>query len=394
MKDAPAPTQAQPTDPAPLPPRTIFIAALATALVGQFGLIFSAFLLPFAVAQGRVDAVKASEILACEFTAFFLTALLASSVRRFHPARIAFLACAGYAIGSFAAAATSDFYLFTAARTLCGIAGGAVMVSANRAVASHHSYERIFAFVLIGTSVFGVFALVTVPGIFEYYGSSLTYVTLGGLAVIAAMLAPWLTTGTRSVERTGMNFGLAGFVMLAAYFFSRLSDAALWPYNERFGDRVGMGASVIGFVFAGSAIVSVVGPLIALRVRKLAGVVLLVSAALLAKAAAPSLMTVYPSQLTFVIAQFTVTLTYVIAGQILLTFFSKIDATGRLAGLAGTVGLAADAGGLGVAGQSFAAGSFEGIAIASGGIGVVAWALCLFALVKQARNERSAPFSG
>ncbi|MFM9976454.1 MAG: hypothetical protein ACKVOP_00205 [Sphingomonadaceae bacterium] len=392
--DSDAPIEAQPTGAATLPPRTVFIAALATALVGQLGLIFSAFLLPFAMAQGRVDAVKASEILAFEFTAYFLTALLASSVRQFHPARTALFACIGYAIGSFASAATSDFYLFAAARTLCGIGGGAVMVSANRAVASHIGYERIFAFVLIGTSVFGVFGLVTVPGIFENYGSSLTYATLGMLAVVAAMFAPWLATGTRSIERVSMNFGLAGFVMLSAYFFSRLSDAALWPYNERFGERVGMGASVIGFVFAGSAIVAVVGPLVALRFRKLLGVALLFSAVLLAKAASPTLMTTYPSQATFVIAQFTITLTYVIAGQLFLTFFSKIDATGRLAGLAGTVGLAADAGGLGVSGQSFAAGSFDGIAIASGAIGIAAWVLCLFALIRQARNERSVAIGG
>ncbi len=363
------------------------IAALAVSILGQISLLFSAFLLPLAMQQANVADGVASEILAVEFGAYFLAALGSSFVRRFNPRTVALLASLLLSVGSFLAAMSDEPIVFSVARTICGAAGGLVMVSASRAIASHEGFEKIVAFVLIGTSIFGIAALVVVPWIFQVYGSAPTYVVFGIFGLVTAILCPLLRVGTRTVSRTSLNFGTAAFVLLLAYFFSRLSDAALWPYNERFGARVGFEEGVIGVIFAVSAIVSIVGPFLALRARRGAAIVMLFSGALLAKAFAPFLMTTLPVPLTFVVTQMIVTLMYVTVQQIFISRFAAIDATGRLAAFGVTTGLAADAAGLWVSGESFARGSFGGIAIASASLGVVAAILALVALALAARRN-------
>jgi MFS family permease len=361
------------------------IAALAVSILGQLSLLFSAFLLPLAMQQAKVNDAVASEILSMEFGAYFLAALGSSFVRRFNPRKVALLASLLLSVGSFLAAMSGEPIVFSVARIICGVAGGLVMVSASRAIASHEDYEKIVAFVLIGTSIFGIGALVVVPAIFQAYGSSPTYAVFSILGLITAFLCPLLQVGTRTVSRTSLNFGNAAFILLSAYFFSRLSDAALWPYNERFGARVGFEAGAIGIIFAMSAIISVVGPFIALRAKTGAAIVMLFTGALLAKAFAPFLMTALPVPATFVGAQMIVTVMYVTVQQIFISRFAAIDATGRLAALAVTAGLAADATGLWVSGESFARGSFGGVAIASASLGVVAAILALVALAFAAR---------
>jgi MFS family permease len=348
--------------------------------LGQISLLFSAFLLPLAMQQAKVGDAVASKILAMEFGAYFLAALGSSFAKRFNPPKVALLASVLLTTGSFLAAIDDALVVFSISRIMCGIAGGLVMVSASRAIASHENYEKIVAFVLIGTSIFSIVALVIVPTIFEVYGSAATYTVFGFFGVITAMLCPFLQMGTRIVAKTSLNFGAPAFILLSAYFFSRLSDAALWPYNERFGARVGFEAGAIGVIFAIGAIISVVGPYVAMRAKTGAAIMMLFSGALLAKAFAPFLMTTLPVPATFVLAQMVVTVMYVTALQIFISRFAAIDATGRLASFAVTTGLAADAVGLGVSGESFARGSFGGIATASASLGVVAAILALAAL--------------
>jgi MFS family permease len=367
------------------------IAALAVSILGQISLLFSAFLLPLAMQQAKVGDGVASEILAMEFGAYFLAALGSSVVRRFNPRKVALLASLLLSVGSFMAAMSVEPVLFSVARIICGAAGGLVMVSGSRAIASHEGYEKIVAFVLVGTSIFGIAALVVVPTIFQVYGSAPTYAVFGILGLVAALLCPFLQVGTRTVSRSSLNFGAAAFILLSAYFFSRLSDASLWPYNERFGARVGFEAGAIGVIFAVSSIVSVVGPFLALRAKTGAATVLLFSGALLAKAFAPFLMTALPVPSTFVGTQMIVTVMYVTVQQIFISRFAAIDATGRLAAFAVTTGLAADATGLWVSGESFARGSFGGIAIASASLGVVAVILALAALAFAARATPDRP---
>ena len=361
------------------------IAALAVSILGQLSLLFSAFLLPLAMQQARVGDGVASEILAMEFGAYFSAALVSSFVRRFNPRKIALLASIMLSVGSFLAAMSGEPVVFSVARILCGTAGGLIMVSGSRTIASHEGYEQIVAFVLIGTSVFGIVGLVVVPAIFQAYGSAPTYAVFGFLGLITAILCPLLQVGTRTVSRSTLNFGKVAFILLAAYFFSRLSDAALWPYNERFGARVGFEAGAIGIIFAISSVISVLGPFIALRAKTRASIVMLFSGALLAKAFAPFLMTAMPVPATFVVAQMVVTVMYVTVQQIFISRFAAIDSTGRLAALAVTTGLAADATGLWVSGESFAYGSFGGIAIASASLGVVAVLLSMIAMAFAAR---------
>lgn len=375
------------------PSHMVFAAATATTIVGQLGLVFAPFLVLLAMRQTGLDDASASRIIASEFIAYLVTALIASSTRRFHHSRIALFASGAYAAGSLAAALATDPGVFTAARILCGIGGGAVMVSANRLIASHLNYDRLFATAIIGTAVFAIAGLLIVPAILQYLGSTAAYMALGTLGIFAALLSSFMIPGSRVPERNGMNFGLAPWIMLAAYFLSRLCDALLWPYIERFGESVGMDTTAVGIVLSGATVVAIAGPLIALRVHCLYGLMLLFATALLAKSIAPLLMAALPNVAVFVASQLVVSFSLVLAGQLFLTHFSAVDASGRLAGLGGTVGLLADAGGVVLSNEAYAAGGYSGVATSSAAAGLLAIILCLpalFAWMRPARQRAAA----
>jgi len=369
------------------PARRLYASVIACTIVGQLGLVFAPFLLPLAMQQAHVGDLAASRILSAEFAAYLVTALAASSVRAFNSSRVAVMACAAYAGGSFASAISTEAGGFCVARLVCGMAGGAVMVAANRAIASHPAYERLLAAAIMGTLVFATLGLSIVGALLENFGPSSTYATLGVVGAVAACLSPFMLIGGREVRLAGLDFGWVAYALLAAFFFSRLSDAVLWPYTERFGERVGLGSGQVGVILALSVLVAVAAPVIALRVRSERGITALFSTAIAAKAGMPLAMTLFATASVFAAAQFVVSFSLILVGQLFMTRFSAIDPTGRLAGFGGTAGLAADAVGVAVAGQSFALDSFRGIAVGSGLLGVAGLLICLVALSARRRRH-------
>jgi len=375
------------TDAAVSPPRIVFAAVTAATIVGQLGLIFAPFLVLLAMRQTGLNDDVVSRIIAGEFVAYLLTALFASSTRTFPHARVTMIAALAYASGSFIAAYVTDPDIFAGARILCGIGGGAIMVSANRLIASHLKFDRLFAFAIIGTAIFAIVGLLLVPAALQEYGSGTTYITLGAFALVAAALSRGMVAGSRVPKKSGLRVGVAPWFMLAAYFLSRLCDALLWPYIERFGERVGIDTFAVGAVLSGATILAIVGPLIALRTNRFSQVIALFVFALVGKSVAPLAMAASPTVAAFVGTQFTVSFCLVLAGQLFLTHFSAVDAGGRLAGLGGTVGLLADAFGVVLAGMAFSAGGFTGVAAASAAAGLIAVLLCVPALVFGRHND-------
>lgn len=371
-------------------PRSVYAGVAAATVMGQFGIIFAPFLLPFAMAHLGIENLVASRLIAGELLVYLVTALVTSSPARFNARPVAVTGCALYAVGSFATALAPGVELFLLARLLCGIGGGMALVAANRATASHHNYDRLLAVALVSVIVVAVVSLVLVPTVYEQFGAWAAYTALGTLAAAAAAISFGVRQGERVVGRSGgLRFGVAAWLLVGAYFLSRLSDAALWPYIETFGGRVGFGPSAVGVILAATTLISIVGPLLALRVKAFAGIIVLFLGTLAGKAAVPLIMLLIPNQPAYVVAQIILATTIVLTGQLFLTRLSSIDAGGRLVGFGSTAGIAADTGGLPVTAEVFAAGSFVGVAALSAGIGVLALVLCAIAFVGHVRTART-----
>jgi MFS family permease len=371
-------------------PRGVYAGVAAATVMGQFGIIFAPFLLPFAMAHLGVENLVASRLITCELLVYLVTALVTSSPSRFSARPVAVIGCALYAAGSFATAMAPGVELFLLARLFCGIGGGMALVAANRATASHHNYDRLLAVALVTVIVVAVGSLLLVPTIFEQSGASAAYIALGSLAAVAAAISFGVRRGNRIVGRPhGLRFGAAAWLLVGAYFLSRLSDAALWPYIETFGGRVGFGPSAVGVILAGTTLLSVAALVFALRIKVFGGIVALFLGTLLAKAAVPLIMLLSPDQPSYVVAQIILAATVVLAGQLFLTRLSLIDSGGRLAGFGSTAGIAADTGGLPVTAEVFAAGSFAGVAALSAGIGVLALVICAIAFASHVRIARA-----
>jgi predicted MFS family arabinose efflux permease len=360
-------------------PPTLFIAAAAANIVGQLNIILTSFLLPFSMKQLHISNLAASKLITAELFVYLVTALVASTVRRFSPKPVAVIGCVLYMVGSFGAALSVESSTFIISRLFCGVGGALALISANRSMASHHAYAKLLSVSIIASVAFAVVALVAIPAIFEWIGSVAAYVALGAVAALAGLASFGLSQGYREVPiGIGLNFGVAAWLLVVAFFLSRLSDGVLLPHVESFGVRVGLGPTSVGIVLAAVTFPSVIAVVLATRIVTARGLLMLILAALLIKLSGAILMQLLPNLLGFSIAQLATSVGYVLAAQLFLTRFSEIDANGRLAGFANTAGLAADTSGLAFGSQVFATASFVGVTWLTVAIAVGAILLCSY----------------
>lgn len=386
-RDLPFSSEAGPKD----PQLSVFIGVSGANIVGQFGIVFAPFLIPFATKHLAIDSLSASRLISIELFALLVTSLVASSVRSFAPRAASVAGCLLYAIGSFAAAASQDTGVFAAARASCGIGCGLALVSVNRAAASHHAYKKLVTIAVIVIVAVATAALIVVPAVFELYGAPAAYASLGGLALLCSTASVGLSRGDRKpTEGRATDLGAGPWILLGAFFLSRLSDASILPFVEFFGSRVGFGASAVGLVLAVTTLLAIIGPLIAMRADSRDALFRLFVATLAVKSGATALMFFVPTQQAYVVAQTLTSCTVVLAGQLFLTRFAFFDFSGRLGGFASTSGLAADAIGLTLAAQVFAAASFGGTTLLTAGIGVGSVLLCCVAFLSDPRPPAKA----
>jgi predicted MFS family arabinose efflux permease len=361
------------------PPQTLFIAAAAANIVGQLNIILTSFLLPFSMQQLHISNLAASKLITAELFVYLVTALVASTVRRFSPKPIAVAGCVLYAMGSFGAAFSNEPLTFIICRLFCGVGGALALISANRSMASHHEYAKLLSAAIIASVAFAVVALVAIPALFEWIGSVAAYVALGSVASIASLASLGLSKGSREIPvGIGLNFGAAAWLLVIAFFLSRLSDGVILPHVESFGVRVGLGPTTVGIVLAAVTFPSVIAVVLAARIVTAKGLLMLILAALLVKLSGAILMQLSPNLVGFSIAQLATSVGYVLAAQLFLTRFSEIDANGRLSGFANTAGLAADTSGLAFGSQVFATASFAGVTWLTAAIAVSAILLCSY----------------
>jgi len=323
--------------------------------------------------------LAASKLITAELFAYLVTALVASMVRRFPLKPVAVIGCVLYMVGSFGAALSTESSGFFVSRIFCGVGGALALISANRSMASHHEYEKLLSVSIIASVAFAVVALVAIPAIFEWIGSEAAYVALGSVAALAGLASFGLSRGSREVPiGIGLNFGIAAWLLVVAFFLSRLSDGVFLPHVESFGFRVGLGPPSVGIVLAAVTLPSVVAVVLSTRIVTARGLSVLILAALTIKLSGVIIAQFVPNLFGFSIAQLATSVGYVLTSQLFMTRFSAIDANGRLSGFASTAGLAADTSGLAFGSQVFATASFAGVTWLTVAIAVGAILLCSY----------------
>lgn len=370
------------------PKVSLFAAASAALIVGQFTTNLVPFLLLVSIRQAGLDETSASFLLSAEFAGFLLAALLVGAAKWASPRIIATLACLSYAVASLASGWADNMWLLMVTRTICGLAGGAAMASATRAMSSHEKYGPLIAVALVSGTMFGATALTVIPLFLESNGPKGVY---GFLAVVALVCMPFclgLSTGARvSVDISQAKAALTkvGVALLAAYACIRFSDSTLWPFAERFGAKAGLDEETTGLVLGVVTLLALTAPFVAMRAKLPRHQFIFFACAAGAKALSVILIVTSGHPIGYALGQAAAIYTLILVMQLAMSGFAYIDATGRLAVLGGIIAMVCDAAGPLVSGIVFKFQSFIGIASLSSAFSFAAMAMMAFLVFRMSK---------
>ncbi len=357
--------------------------AVATVLfVGQSATNFSPFLLRAAMLHVGISEAVAAMMIAIEFVAFLVAALVVARIAPNRPAPVAMFACLTYALGGLCSAAAGDPWQFGAARLICGIGEGTAMAITARVMASHATFERLVAISVLGGTLLASIGLFVLPIAIEEVGTAETYIGLASVGFVAAATSGGLTLGARIQKAASSALSRPILIVLAAYLLSRVSDSSVWPFAERLGSRASLTAEDVGTVLAAVTVLALAAPFVAMRAPSSVKLLLL-GTAILIKACTALLMLIWPNASIFIAAQALQIFALVMTLQLAMTWFADADPGGRVAIVGGVVGMIADATGPAAAGLSFAAWGLTGIV----GVSLVSGAIGAFLLLVGGQDK-------
>jgi len=170
-------------------------------------------------------------------------------------------------VGSLATAASHGYLSITAARVCVGFGEGLAIAVSFAALGSAANPDRAFGVYLIVGLVVSAAALALFPVLESAFGASVTFAGIAGVAMLAALLLPWLPAcsprvTTASLVATTWSRPLA-FSGLMGVFLYFIAQGAMWSYFERIGNASGIDPLLIGRALAISSFAGGAGSLVA-----------------------------------------------------------------------------------------------------------------------------------
>jgi predicted MFS family arabinose efflux permease len=170
-------------------------------------------------------------------------------------------------VGSLATGASHGYVSITAARVCAGLGQGLAIAVSFAALGSAANPDRAFGVYLIVGLVVSAAALALFPVLEAQFGASTTFVGIAGVAMLTALLLPWLPTcsprvTTASLIATTWSRPLA-FSGLMGVFLYFIAQGAMWSYFERIGNASGVDPLQIGRAMAISSFAGGAGSLVA-----------------------------------------------------------------------------------------------------------------------------------
>jgi predicted MFS family arabinose efflux permease len=169
--------------------------------------------------------------------------------------------------GSLATAASHGYAAIVAARACTGLGEGLAIAVSFAALGSAASPDRAFGIYLIIGLVVTAAALALFPILEADFGAPSTFVGIAGVAVLAALLIPWLPACNPRITPAALvavtwSRPLA-FGGLAGVFLYFIAQGAMWSYFERIGNANGIDPLRIGQALAISSFAGGAGSLVA-----------------------------------------------------------------------------------------------------------------------------------
>jgi len=277
-----------------------------------------------------------------ELFVFALVALAAAGpLARLSRVRVALFG-GSIAVASGIAASLADSYsMLVLCRVMLGAGGALVGAAGTAAASSSADPERLFAVMMIGSSVI----LAIEPALLERaalgpYGLNGGFI---GLAIATAALMPlllWLLSPAKNeaTERESPwsallyapNRGIAIAVMLALFIFAT-GQGGIWTYLAELGERAELEGEVFGFVLSGVQLIGLIGAFLAIWIGDRFGYKGPIILGIAVNVAAAVGLGMNEDPYLYVLLNVVWYATYYFVVPYLLGFLAKLDELGRWA---------------------------------------------------------------
>lgn len=211
----------------------------------------------------------AGRIASIEFiTVGVVSLLIAARVHLFNIRSLSIVGLVCLLLGNGGSVLVTDITLLTVCRTVAGIGKGLIVAGIFSLFARTASPTRSFAVLNGSYSAFSAGFYLVVPFFVERNGASGAFMTMFIITVLGSLLVWWVPTGrnvptvTRNTTGRG-SIGLAGILVLSALVIMWAGNSAIWTFIERIGVRAGLEITRVGAVLSLSALLTILGPLLA-----------------------------------------------------------------------------------------------------------------------------------
>ena len=181
---------------------------------------------------------------------------------------------------------TDSFFWMATVRLLTGFGEGFAMAGAISMVGRFAHPDRIFAMAMIGMSLYGVAGLLLVPDIIGRWGLNGLFLIIAAISFASLAILGFLPGRIASHEHGQFggwpqNIGAPAILVLLSLMLVYTGVNGVWPYYERIGNSIGIGAEGIGAALSAGLFASMVGALLAAALRDRYGRYLPMSAGVL-----------------------------------------------------------------------------------------------------------------
>ncbi len=168
------------------------------------------------------------------------------------------------ASGNTASASAESFEGLMVVRFVAGIGEGLALACAAATVAHFSNPDRLFAWIMVGMSAYGMAGLIVMPYIIDAVGIAGVFVGMAALPIVTLPLfrsLPDHSQDTRSSTELPITPPI--LLVLASLMIVYVAMNGVWAYYERIGVSISISSTDIGIALSAGLFASMVGALIA-----------------------------------------------------------------------------------------------------------------------------------
>ncbi|MEM9084856.1 MAG: MFS transporter [Pseudomonadota bacterium] len=313
-------------------------AVIVIGAVGELTLYIGPLLLGAAIDSFAFTLGDAGYLVSCEFGLSAVTSLYISSRKRLNNSKsIALFSIALLIFCNWASFVTNSATLFVLCRLYAALGAGALFAIGNTAAAGQKDPQRIFAMMIMVAVLLSSFVYAAAPTSIAILGPRGPLCLLLIVALAACPFILGLSDGEpRAILAKKLPFRIVSpsLLTLTAIFMLYVSQSGLWAYVERIGQTLGLSIESISFILAINGFIAIGAGLLAGALGTRLGVFIPITVAFAVQIVVAFLLPRTSTVEMYGINAITFTFALVFVVPYLKALLSKLDPTGRSAGLA------------------------------------------------------------